>query len=253
MPTHLAACYQSVDASAGYVALNALSDPLLRIIDDTKLRPPVDMLLLAAAAGGTGITRARIEAPGLLRVAWPAIVPLNGATTVGSYPAVCDLSDRPVRLAAGEDFQVAVCNASADYALGLLVLGRDLTPAPPGEAFWVRYSKSATTTAAGAWTQFGAAELDWEQDLPAGTYAVVGMDHIGPTAMAARLIWPDSRYRPGVLAHISAAASFASPLFQGGRLGVMGTFTHELPGVEVLCTGDDATFEGLLRVVRIGR
>jgi hypothetical protein len=94
----------------------------------------------------------------------------------------------------------------------------------------------------------------FEQTLPAGTYAVVGFEHVGPTAVAARLIFPGSVHRPGTVAGIT----LGSRTFQGFYEGLFGIYGHfktiSLPYVEVLTTAADAVnqHEGYLRVCRVG-
>lgn len=79
------------------------------------------------------------------------------------------------------------------------------------------------------------------------------MDHWGATAMAARLILPGCRNRPGCMARTSVTAALNDPIFMDGRLGVLGYFTNwQMPGIEVLCTGIDTAFEGVIKVIRIG-
>lgn len=250
MPVHAAAYLATVNA-ASYTQLTALSDPFFQV-SGTAMRPPRDVRVLGAGAGGSGLTHGRLEAAGLLRVAYPGVVPLNGAVTVAAgLPRVMDNTDRPLMLTGGEDVYFAVKNGGAAATFGLLLVGFDVPAVPSGESFWLRYSKSGITATANAWTPY--TDVTWEQTLPSGTYAIIGMDHWGATAAAARLILAGSRYRPGVYAHVNAAASEGNGLFLQGRLGVLGYFTNQqLPGVEVLCTGADTSFDGVIRVVRIG-
>jgi hypothetical protein len=187
-------------------------------------------------------------------------VPLQSGLTTGiGQSHACDYSDRPPLLTAGEAVTIAVQNAGAAATMGLLVLGFDPAPVPPGQSFWLRYSKgSLGALTVGAWINYDASGITWEQTLPAGTYAIVGMDHWGttgtPSVIAARLVLAGYRYRPGVLARLNVADTQNDLLFLDGRLGVLGYFTNQqMPGIEALYAATtDTGFEGMLRVIRIG-
>jgi hypothetical protein len=251
MPVHTSALYASVNGSSAYAALTALTDSFFSV-GANSLTPPRDCRVLAAAAGGSGLTKARIEAPGLLRVAYPGITPLNNATTTGaSKPRVANFTNRPFLLTGGEAVSLTVQKGGAAATMGLLVVGFDLVPIPPGEAFWLRYSKTGITANAGSWTT--NTSVTWEQTVPSGTYAIIGMDHWGATAMAARVWLPASRYRPGCIAHTTPATGEQNSLFLDGSLGVLGYFTNQqLPGIDILCEAADTSFDGMLLVIRIG-
>ena len=60
MPVHLSGFSGAVNGSAAYVALPAMTDSFYAISGDNQT-PPRDVKGLAAAAGGSGLTRARRE------------------------------------------------------------------------------------------------------------------------------------------------------------------------------------------------
>ncbi len=252
MPHHLIAWYSTAFNNASLTKLDVQSsDPLL--YPDTSAKtytPPQDLQLLAAYAGGTSLEQARIEAPSLLRVGYPSIVPLESAASPsGDDVGLATYQTRPLRLVNGEGIAVTAANGASGTVAACLLCSVGTIAVPPGEGFWLRYTDS-TAASPGAWTTLAAA-LD--QDLPAGTYAIIGMDHWSATAVAARLIIEGVRYRPGIVAHNTAAASRTNEMFYQAKLGVWGYFTNRgLPFVEVLCTGADAAHVGYLYVVRVG-
>lgn len=182
---------------------------------------------------------------------------MGALTTATGITRVCDYSQRPPLVTAGEGVSVGIMNGGAASTLALLLFGYDLKAPPPGQSFWLRYSVTAGAAAtANTWSTYretDATPLTWETTPPSGTYAIIGMDHWGATAMAARLILATYRYRPGTLARTSVTATWNDPLFMDGRLGILGYFTNwQMPALEVLCTGADTAFEGMIRVIRIG-
>ena len=252
---HLVAYLETLDASSGYTGIAALADTYC-VANGTSSLIPRDAMLLAAYLGGAGLLRGRVQAPSLLRVAYPHLTPFQATiATATGLSRVTDFSRRPPRLVGGEGVSVAVENGGAVATLALLLLGFDMQPAPPGEAFLLRYMASGILASANVWSPFTTESGDvvWETSLPAGTYAILAMDHWGTTALAARAILQNSKTRPGVPARTSATAAWLDPLFTDGRLGILGYFTNwQMPGIDVLCSAADTAFEGRMLVVRIG-
>ena len=204
MPHHLIAYYSTAFNNASLTKLDVQSsDPLLYADATAKTyTPPQDLQLVAAYAGGTSLTQARIEAPSLQRVGYPSIVPLESAASPsGDDVGLATYRMRPLRLVNGEGVAVLAANGSIGTVAACLLCSVGTIPVPPGEGFWLRYT-DGTTVNAGACTTLSAS-LD--QDLPAGTYAIIGMDHWSATAVAARLIIDGVRYRPGLVAHNAAS------------------------------------------------
>ncbi len=250
MAFHLVAYYDGTFAYTGLNSIPALSDPAFQRDTTTRyLIPPRDVSLLAAYSGANGITQARVVAPSLLRVSYPSIVPLEELASRGQETAISKHLERPLRLVAEEGISVEAANTGTGAA-AVLVCGLGLEPVPPGEAFWVRYS-SSVAVAAGQWALLSS--VTWGTTLPAGTYAIVGMDHFSATAIAARLVLDGFRHRPGLVAHTSPGTTRSSAMFSDGSLGVWGHFSSRvMPGIEVLATAADASHTGYLLVVRTG-
>ena len=169
------------------------------------------------------------------------------------------LLDNPVQLRTGEPvgLDAATASVGGENLVAALWFMDKLEPVPAGETFWLRFT-SATALSALAWKVITPS---FDQAFPAGTYAVVGLEFTSPGAVVARLVFPGSVLRPGVvaqpgtLAGATVGAARTHRYFYDGTLGVFGTFqTSAPPSVEVFSINADAaaTQEGYLRVIRIG-
>ena len=134
-----------------------------------------------------------------------------------------------------------------------------LDPAPKGEGYWLRFT-SSTATQSLKWTVITPS---FDQSFPSGTYCVTGLEFLSPTAVAARVVFPGSVLRPGVVAQVgsiftgstSAGLARTHRCFYDGSFGAFGTFqTSAPPSIEIFSVSADNanTQEGYLRVVRIG-
>jgi len=244
---------------------------------------PDKMHLVAAYAIGEELARAQIVAPSLLSVGYPFIRPLEAAatTTPASDPNFQVFHDGSVVIPSGEplmvgvEFEATAVGAGAQTtAVALLWFSHQHHqqheqhaqhgPEQPHHAghasheptFWLRYELVAGGDGAGntvkwRWSQFS---IEFDQTLPAGTYAVVGFEHIGATAISARLIFPGCVHRPATV----AGTKLGSRTYQGFYEGLFGIYGHfktiSLPYVEVLTTASDVAnqHEGYLRVIRVG-
>jgi hypothetical protein len=275
MPFHLA-------AYSGFIQTEGVQQPLPPVTDmylpstSTGLLLPTALEVVAAYATsptfsirfqGTvhGLQNARINAPSLLRVAYPYIRPLSQNLGELTDPNVMNLIHRPLALPASEVVGIDVVSgligdprpSFPNVAVALLWLCDHLVPAPPGESFALRFATTTVTSSvAGAWSPIGTVVFD--QNLPPGSYSVIGFEHWSQTAIAARLIFPGMATRPGSLS-LSGGPPFpadARPerLFFEGGIGVFGTFSSFAPpSIEVLTALDgDTDHEGYLTVVRTG-
>jgi len=94
--------------------------------------------------------------------------------------------------------------------------------------------------------------VTWQDTLPAGIYAVVGLEFIGVTALAARIIFEDQVMRPGCVGS-GLIASAPDPMFQNGGLGIWGRFnSNRMPNLEGLCNAADTAQTVFLYFVRLG-
>ena len=159
----------------------------------------------------------------------------------------------PLPLFPGEKLNAYVQNATneVDLILAWLASGpaklSDLENVKPTHSI-TGYADAALT--AGAWTDV---DITWDQELPGGRYAVVGMQvgtykAAAPAFGAARLILLDTTWRPGVVTRQAEGdklglASISPALMYGERWPLMSeiAFNHDqMPNLQMLC-GDANT------------
>lgn len=160
---------------------------------------------------------------------------------------------RNLNLVPGEGIQMHVRETVAGddrQATGLLWLGEGNYVNPyAGLPMWCARFTAAVACTAYNWVN-GA--ITFDQDLPAGQYAVMGMHVISASGLGARLVFNNQGARPGVLAY-DAIDDISNPIFRNGNLGVYGTFHHTTPPtLDMLCRTTDAAQEGWLDLVKIG-
>lgn len=221
------------------------------LIQNSHFVPSVDVQIQAACFMSLNAQRARIVTPTLRQVTTPFIRPVNLALTPTSRPLVADYRGNPLHLKGLEEVQVLTLQggAGAEHSgVVMLVSNGPLTPAPQGDVYTMR-GTATTAAVANVWTQLA---VTWQDILPAGRYAVIGMETVSATARAARLILNDSAWRPGCLG-MSADGNGTHPMFRMGGLGQWGQFyAYAMPNVETLCDTTDATHEIYLDIVRVG-
>lgn len=237
-----------------YAAIAAISDSILPASGNGLLMPG-DLRVVAAYAGGTTLSRARINAASLLRVGYPSIRPIQ-AVTDGVPPVdpnfMTMLANAPL-VRANESVGVDVVHSTVGTArqVALLWLADKFDPVPSGDSFDLRFTGTTNIATAFTWT---IVTPTFDQSLPSGTYAVVGLEMICNNVIAARLVFPSSVFRPGVLGGGAAVGTARThSAFYDGSFGVLGMFQQNAPpNLEVLTAAAASTQEGYLRVVRVG-
>lgn len=207
--------------------------------------------LLYAYYGAAGATRARFISPTFRQVTTPWVRPTGLAIVPGAQPLLTDYRANPLTVAALEELQFEAFQTSGGAAVvvGVAALASvPVGPAPSGDIYTMR-GTGTTTLVAGAWT---SAAITWQDTLPAGTYAAVGLQYIGVTALAARLIFNDQSDRPGCVA-TGLVTSRPHPMFQMGGLGIWGRFQNNImPNLEFLANAADTAQEVYLDLIRMG-
>ena len=170
----------------------------------------------------------------------------------------------PLPLRAGEKLNAYVQNSTNE--IDMIVAWLASGPAKLSDLENVRPTHSITgyndgALTAGSWTDV---EITWDQDLPSGRYAVVGMQVGSYLAAAvaygvARLILLDTTWRPGVIVRAAEAdklgvASISPSLMYGERWPLMReiSFKHDqMPNLQMLCAAanTDHVVELLLQKV----
>ncbi len=255
---HCLAWFESQD-SAVLVDVNNLADTsITREGADGYQVPTLTPELFAGAALGVSLTEARFTSPSMERArSTQNIYPKADAAEsfalthpqiwIGKRPPVLDVGE-VLRFQAAEDGGAA----AVAYGLAFLKAPGDLPTMPPGPIIQAR-ATSAQTLVVDVWN---TVDFTLEQELSAGTYAVVGFISTGVSQIAARLVIPGQSNRPGLPAFIGATTNVA----QNADFGIldklmyynMGEFRHTaLPALEILASAADTVEEVQLLLVKV--
>lgn len=249
MPFDIVAFYES-QAAAALTAMAAVADPVYKVEgDDITVKKQAPFL---AGSLGLAVTQATLK---YYEFRQPSLkVPYRfykGAdiNDVLVAEAFNNLFGNPLPLYAGEKLNAYIQNATNEVDLVAAWLSSGNAPLSAMEAVApthaiTGYADQALT--AGAWTDVA---ITWDQSLPKGRYAVVGMmvgSYIaaGYAGGVARLVLLDSVWRPGVIVRNAEADKLgvhsASPgMLYGERWPLMNeiSFEHdEMPDLEI-CAG----------------
>lgn len=245
---HLSAMRASVAVGTTFAAITRVSDQ--QIADNgTSFLSPEMASIRFAAAGGTNISRSRINTAAMREVSLPEIAPLNNALTIPSPANLADFGSVGVRPNRGDAVGVDAIHTDAGaqvmYALLWWSFGR-WNP-PGGKEYRVRFS-SAITAVVGSWA---GGSITFDQNLPGGKYVVTGMDIFGTNLLAARIVFPGGGYRPGVMAR-NAITGVPRPEFTNGSLGAFGEFDAlAIPQIEVYAEAANTAQVGYLDLVKV--
>lgn len=249
MPFHTIAWRESL-ADATATDVDPVPDSIM-LVQNGHFVPQSDMNILWAYFGAATPNRARLISPAFRQLSTPWIRPVNTDIVPGHRPGVANYIRNPLAIRRLEELQLEGMQTTggAAVAIGVAAIAASLPgPAPSGAPIIMR-GTGATTVTAGAWS---LVTVTWQDSLPTGTYAVVGLQGIGTTMAALRLIFEDQVERPGVLG--CSAADLTPPDFMiDGSLGIFGRFNaNRMPNVEVLCNAADTAQEFYLSFIRVG-
>lgn len=252
---HAAAFYSSLAQNAAYAQLAAVQDGGLTKNPSGLYIAPANLVILAAHVQGVTVSRAQIQAPSLRNFAYPEIYPV----VVGARTAIPDnagyqiYKERGPRLLMNEAFGVyaSEANTGASPTNALLCVADRIVPAPQGQIITVVATFTITLVDL-VWT---GGQLTFEQQLPNGTYAVVGMQVVADNANYARLLFPGgSNWRPGCpVADLYGEKDWLNA-FRVGNMGSWGEFVfNNPPQIEVFGAAAGST-PGLvmLDLVKVG-
>lgn len=249
MSFHLAAFYKNVAVSSGYTEILPIADAELTINPaTTRFWSSQDVMVFAAYAGGTSLTRARLYTP------WRQpnhVRPINPALLPGDNPGLAQWLKSPMIVPATHEIIMDVNhgNAAAQDIVGLMLLTTDgLTRLPAGQLQTVRGDVSGAAPGVRLWSEV---TVSWEYALPPGDYAIVGSECVSTNAIAHRWILESSSSRPGAVSQVSLT-TLPTQCQMGGELGAWGMFTSPvMPRLEVLCNAADATHTVFLQVIAL--
>ncbi len=237
--------HESVDAAAAYNDLTpAAGDATTKVVGDKTAVPALNQLVLLSAGvaiGGTGA--ARIESPELLKLGRHYINGVNGRNDGNVVPntraLVDDLRVKPLVMVAGENFVATIHSDSTAAALQWIVLWfADAPIAIDDRPHFTTRLTGATAVVSRTWS---LVNLTFDENLPRGRYAVLGMRAQSTTCVAARLVLPGLAPRPGVIG-CTAAGDEGHPIFRHGQMGAFGEWEDtDAMQAEFLCNAADAT------------
>lgn len=223
------------------------------LIQNSHFVPQADCYVQMATAGSATLNRTRIITASLRIPSTPWLRPILEAAIPPNNPRLCDYRAGPLLLKALEEIEVAgtsgLASGTERFFSGLWVSDTlALQPIPAGNIVTMR-GTSTTTVTANAWTQL---TTTWQDTLPFGTYAIVGLTHQSANAQLARLVINGQLWRPGSLS-VTALGNAGNRAFLKGGMGVWGTFRSvAMPIVEVLANAADASHEVYLDFIRTG-
>lgn len=254
---HTIAFWESIDQGGVNQELAAALGEQVLFISGDDIRVPGDVNQIIAAAANVALNAnfGRLISPSLRSIIALDILPVNsltdGAVEPGTPQAVMDLRTNPIPLAPSEALNAqSDANPTAAAAQSIIVWLADgpVTPVTGVPIFPLRCT-SAITCVAGAWTN---GQLVFAQDLPAGSYQVVGFRAQGATCIAARLAFRGGAVRPGTLG-TDLESDLEHPMFRYGGLGIWGEFeVNTPPTVDVLANAADTAQEYVIDLVRVG-
>jgi hypothetical protein len=221
-------------------------------IQNNHFLPQRDGQILYAryGAAGTG-TQARFNSPTFRQISSPRIRPVEAAIVQANRIQVADYSARPMGIKGLEELELLgnQITGGAAVVVGVAGISESGIVNAPNASIIPMLGTGTTTMVAGAWTQVA---VTWADILPAGIFAVVGLEFIGVTALAGRLIFEDQVPRPGCVGS-GLLATGSNDLFMGGRLGIWGRFnSNRMPNFEGLCNAADTVQTIVLYIQRVG-
>jgi hypothetical protein len=252
MAQALVGYYQSVDQEGAAADIDAMADNMLFTSGDI-IRVPSGLAYLSGGFLVTNadvITSAQIQTPSLRTLANFDISPLGTSATMNNPPAVAYFPANPLPLTGEESmtFNTNTNHGSAVAINGFVFLQDGPMPPATGEIFTVRCTAAIQSTAT-TWT---SGNITFSQDLPFGTYDIVGIRCISTNGLAARLIFTGGPgWRPGC-PFSSEEPSVDDPMFRYGAGGVLGSFNSNSPPTLEVTGGTDAAQVLYLDLIKTG-
>lgn len=217
---------QSVDTSGNLTTIAALADPHVRVVSNDIVVPADVSNFGHVYALGPSVTRASVVSPSLRRRYPFEVYPVDASATPSALPVFNGFS-APIALDPDESLnaQFAESGAGASRGTVLVWLTDGQYRADISDEIFTIRATGTTTLTANAWTNCA---LTFNDTLPAGEYAIVGMAATSTGCQAARLVIPQYAWRPGCIG-ATAVSTVGAQAFRYGALGVWGNFSHNTP------------------------
>lgn len=250
MPFHLALYDASIANGAVLLQVANVADPVVATSGSGFLVPKLNKLAQVAAVG-TNLTRVQLTSYTIRQKALFDIGPVNVGTVIESPARFSDFTDRPIQLATNEELDAfgVQSNAGAQrISVGVWFCDGPLRPIS-GDYFTMHWTGTTTLTANG-WT---ACTITFDNGLPEGLLAIVGMRVISAGALFARLLpRQGDPFRPGVMA-FQAQDGYDIGLQRYGQMGEFIRFQNTTPPqVEIFSRSADTTQEGYFDLAIVG-
>lgn len=246
---HLAAWAKTIAATTETDVTPVVDD--IETIQNAHFVLTKDKMMYWLYAGGLLLDKARLITPSYRQITTPFTRPFNLALSPTSRPGIADYRQNPLKFKALEEIQVMFTNSantSGHYVAGAGLFTSPPTPAPNGDIYTMQ-GTATTAAVAATWTTLA---MTWQDTLPAGRYAALGLEVVSASGNFARLIFEDQVERPGSVSQI-IQGGITHPMFRMGALGIWGTFTgNRMPNVQVLCDTTDNAHNVYLDLMRIG-
>ena len=255
-------------AQLTYVSTDAV---LQKLVNGMQVSPQLSKLM-AVMGVGAHLVHVRAQAPSMLPNPYVSLSPNNRGSAFESPPRFWDYSNNPIALRLTEEFDIFATQNSGgsetEYVACLFTDGV-MTPAPAVRTgptingvggFFTLHGTATTTLTAGAWTNIPASSITFDQSLPAGTYAVVGMRAFSATGLFFRL-FPQYTplWRPGGVC-VQAYDQLDPPgqRFVSGwgrstsNWGVwLNFYSNTVPGLEIFAVSADTAEEVWFDVIKL--
>lgn len=209
---------------------------------------PADIIFWGAAAAT--LTKARISSPTLAVITTPFLRDINVGTSMGVPMRFADQYDDRIKLTPLEElaFLATGTAAVAEQRNGFLGVMIQDVPQPAGTVYTIR-ATAVGPLVAFTWTNAGT--LTFTNQLPTGTYAIVGASFFSAGCLAGRFIIENWPWRPGCFG-TQALGSLTDRRFRNGGMGTWATFhNYAMPTVEIFSISADAVIEVTIDLVKI--
>lgn len=234
MTMQLGAFAESVDPDTVLTNLAAVQDDTVFTSGDDMRVPSAlpflvaEAALINLAAGGA----AQVQSPSLRQVANIDVIPVGLGLTFITPEEIAVHGQSPIPMRADEAVNFLVNGTATTAAINYGLVWFSDGPIVPvnGNIYPVR----ALAVSAGTPTAWENIGLTFAQDLPVGTYDVVGLQVSGAGLVAARLNFVGGAWRPGVPGGVTIADNVGHQ-FRHGKMGVFGSFhTNTPPTLDVI-------------------
>lgn len=240
---------ESIDAGGILSRIAAVPDAHVRTDGDGIVINEFNRLVGAFACVGATATQARMLSPSLRKLNLHHIRPLELAITPAGIPVHSVSSNNYLQLDENEMLEVEENGnpaAAEQVSIAAWLASAAIQPVS-GKICTVAFTFTLAQVA-GAYT---FSEITFIDELPVGTYTIVGCEFVVAGGVIARFVPKGGVNRPGC--PIVAASNFGSDMtFRMGNMGPWLDFkTTTPPGVEVLgsAAAASATYNGYMDII----